>query len=656
MNPKHSNPTRSDRVARAPYNFVPLPEKVVPVDYDIPDHDRYVEGTHTGYIECHLKTLTPVYTRTALAPEFFAQWADDMREMMKDEQARKRYGQFFRLDDANRPVIPGSSLRGMVHSLVEIAGYGKMQWVTKKQLFFRTMDNSSVGKHYVERMGGKVESGFLRKCGGDYYIVKCEMVRIDRNVLGGESNIYEGRAPNQTPKWNGRPAQYIPVWVSVSPNGSLVQRLEYKPRDGLQEGRLVITGNIKDKKKEFVFLLPEQNAEEIPVPYELIERFHDEDQITQWQEKAFPKNRPQEDCRRRDGELRKDHFLQEEGEPIFFLRENDKLTFFGRAQMFRLPYERSPFDLVPEHLRQHHDKMVDLAEAIFGYVAEGGRTSGRAGRVYFTDAVCKPNQTDVWHSQEPKTPHILSSPKPTAFQHYLVQDKNKGHDPDNKRQLAHYGTPTPEQTVIRGYKLYWHKQNFAWKEEVNWDNDTQHTQIRPVKAGVKFCFRIYFENLTDVELGALLWVLDLPEGHHHKIGMGKPLGLGSVAISPRLVLTDRPSRYQKLFNENEWHTTESREDDLNQFKKAFERYVLDHMDPGERGEAQTLKDVPRIQILLNMLQFPGPGTNTDYMTLNEFKNRPVLPDPLNINQALSVSPFHTGQNLPIKKTHKRRKR
>lgn len=656
MNPKHCNPTRSERVAHAPYNFVPLPEKVVPVNYDIPGHDRYVKGTHTGYIDCYLKTLTPIYTRTALEPEFFAQWADDIREMMKDEQARRKYGQFFRLDDANRPVIPASSLRGMVRSLIEIAGYGKMQWVTEKQLFFRTMDNSSVGKHYLKRMGGNIESGFLRKCGDNYYIVKCEMVRIGRSMLGDESNIYEGNKPNQTPKWSGRPAQYIPVWVSVSQDKRVVERLEYEPKKGLQEGRLVITGNIKNKKKEFVFLLPEQNAEKISVPYELIERFHDEDQITQWQEKAFPKNRPQKDCRRRNGELRKDLFLQEEGEPIFFLRENDKLTFFGRAQMFRLPYERSPFDFVPVHLRQHHDKMIDLAEAIFGYVANDRHASGRGGRVYFTDAVCLRNQTDVWYSEEPKTPHILSSPKPTAFQHYLVQDKNKEHDPDNKNQLAHYGTMTPQKTVIRGHKLYWHKQSSSWIEDVNnWDNDTQHTQMRPVKTGVEFYFRIYFENLTDVELGALLWVLDLPEGHHHKIGMGKPLGLGSVAITPKLVTTDRVSRYQKLFYDNTWHTAESRENDLDRYKREFERYVLEYMDTEERGDAQKLKDVHRIQILLRMLQFPGPVGNTEYMTRDEFKNRPVLPDPLNINQNVTVSHLNTGQN-PKKNKYKKRKR
>jgi CRISPR-associated protein (TIGR03986 family) len=653
MNPKHSNPTKQGRVAHAPYNFVPLPEQVVQVDYDIPTHDRYTGCT--GYIECTLTTLTPIYTRAALDPEFFTHWANNIREMMRNEQARETYAQFFCLDDAYRPVIPGSSLRGMTRALVEITGYGKMRWVTEARLFFRTVDKTAVGKYYRDRMVGKVESGFLLKRGEEYYIKKCRVARIHREWLGGEAAIYDGTIP----KWSGKPHQYIPVWVELSANGLLVQRLEYRQVGGLQEGRLIITGNVPGKKKEFVFLLPELDAEEIVVPGELIERFHDEDQITQWQERAFPKDRPQRGCRQRGGALRSDRFLQREGDPVFFLRENGKLTFLGRAQMFRLPYTCSPFDFIPTSLRQHDNKVIDLAEAIFGYVPERERTTSRAGRVYFTDAVCEPGQDNVWLSEQPITPNVLATPKPTTFQHYLVQDRNKKHDPDNKCQLAHYGTPTPDETVIRGHKLYWHKQEGLKTEEVNWVTDTQHTQIRPVKAGVKFCFRIYFENLTDVELGALLWVLDLPEGHHHKIGLGKPLGLGSVAITANLVLTDRSSRYQKLFDGNDWHTAaEHREDDLCQFKSTFERYVLEHMDQAERGNAKMLREVQRIQMLLKMLQYPGPNANTNYMRLepiNEFRNRPVLPDPLSIEQASSPPTQQGGEKLSYQKKHQGRK-
>ncbi|HRQ68285.1 MAG TPA: TIGR03986 family CRISPR-associated RAMP protein [Candidatus Syntrophosphaera sp.] len=652
MNPKHHNPKqkRRDRDghefwAHAPYNFVPLPEKVVAVDLaQMPGHDVYTG--YTGYIDCALETRSPLYTRCALEPEFFARWADnirkmmsDDRKMMSDDEARRKYAQFFHLDDAERPVIPGSSLRGMVRVLVEIAGYGKMQWVTERRLFFRTVDSSVIGKHYRSRMTGKVETGFLRKRGREYYIKKCDSARIRRGLLGGVEELYAGEPPNRTPRWKGQPAQYCPVWVKLSNNRRFVEHIQYQSASDCSEGRLVITGDVPGKKKEFVFLMPQVDAEEIPVSDEIIRRFHDEDQITLWQERAFPKDAPLPS--RSNGYLPEDRFLQREGVPIFFLRENGALTFLGRAQMFRLPYTQSPLDLVPPDLRQPND--IDLAEAIFGWVPEAEREHGRAGRVYFTEAACEAGQKDIWLSDVAITPRVLASPKPTTFQHYLVQDKDKGHDPNNKQQLAHYATPDNE-TTIRGHKLYWHRREVKLddvreRNGVDWSTDTQHTAIRPVKAGVTFRFRIYFENLRDFELGALLWVLTLPgepdKDYCHSLGMGKPLGMGAVKITPTLYLSDRAERYTRLFAGSDWQL-EEKPPDTQSFICAFENFVLNGMDAKERGQARSLNEVERIKMLLKMLEWPGPDRSlTEYMVIeptNEYKERPVLPDPLYIEE------------------------
>jgi hypothetical protein len=421
---------------------------------------------------------------------------------------------------------------------------------------------------------------------------------------------------------------------------------------GLKEGRLVITGDMKGKKKEFVFLLPEQDAEEIDVSEKIIERFHDDDQVTRWQREAFKKDEPHKETRLRDGMLSKD--LSGEGDPVFFLRENGELTFFGRAQMFRLSYTKSPIDHVPLKLCSKTD--IDLAEALFGYIADGeNRKEGRAGRVYFTDAIYIKDEGQKWYrgGEGVLTPKILSSPKPTTFQHYLVQDKKKKHDPDSKDKLAHYGTPTPDETVIRGHKLYWHKdsvnlQDMAEAQEPDWFTDTQHTQIRPVNQGVTFHFKIHFENLRDYELGALLWVLDLPDGYCHKVGMGKPLGLGSVKIKPALVLSDRQQRYRQLFEGDDWARGEAEESDLAKYKKAFEQFVLDGMDQGERDKADSLAEVKRIEMLLRMLEYPGPAGKwgnkklTDYMELEDFRERPVLPSPDDINPNGQPQPSGTS--------------
>lgn len=51
-----------------------------------------------------------------------------------------------------------------------------------------------------------------------------------------------------------------------------------------------------------------------------------------------------------------------------------------------------------------------------------------------------------------------------------------------------------------------------------------------VKPGCRFVFDIHVTNLSKIELGALLYLLDLKEKHYHRFGGGKPLGFGSVRL------------------------------------------------------------------------------------------------------------------------------
>ncbi len=664
MNPKHHNPTKKRRDRRgnefwahAPYNFVPLPEKVVTVDPDdIPGHDAYTG--YTGYIDCTLETRSPLYTRCALDPEFFARWTDNIRGMMKDDAARERYAQFFHLDDAERPVIPGSSLRGMVRALVEIAGYGKMQWVTNEPLVFRAVgDTTSLGNYYRRRLMREdrnkyftplVQAGYMEKQGSRWFIRPAQMI-------GGTTfaRILKEAIPKETlEKWyNCKNARRL--WVKLGtydyqPVKGGFLHLKYTPVleaspkavPGFQEVVLAYSGEMSSKQREVVVFSPDKSADLIPIDDELVRAYRD--QVTQGQQQLLgPKG------------------VLNPGQPVFYLMENDRLVFFGHTMLFRLPYQRSPLDLVPESLSEMD--AVDLAEAVFGFVprAKTARRQACAGRVFFTDARLALNQTSVWLPHIP--PKILSSPKPTTFQHYLTQQQpdevdsgkrdNKKGNPKMELRLDHYASPPPRKTTIRGHKLYWHRgpvglDDIRERDEVDWSKDTQHTQIKPVRAGVTFRFRIYFENLRDFELGALLWTLTLPgepgKDYCHSMGMGKPLGMGAVKITPRLYQGKRKDRYTHLFVGNDWHRGERKEPDTQSFIQAFESFVLERMDAQERGQAQSLKDVERIRMLLKMLERPGPNRSlTEYMTIeptNEYKERPVLPDPLNIDP-----PFHSSK-------------
>lgn len=732
--PKHANPSPA-RTASAPYNFVPLPEVVVrAVDEaeQLPNHDTYANEAYpyTGYCEVTLTTKSPLYVR---CPFTLSDFLRQEREEDKDKPFRnqvKNTPHFFYTRDPNQPVIPGSSLRGMLRSLLEIVSYGKVQWVTDKKLFYRTVDTTSVGRDYVGRMSNgdgsnrngyhpKVEGGLIRNLGGRWQIEKCTVARVEMNDVAGafgvigvnpqesKRNLYTDLRPNGRPQWA---YQHKPVWVQTEPaerdhrhsNAYLrylkVTSIHTAPsgHTGEREGVLVLTGPMPRQHMAFVFI-PNPHPTTIDVPNDpneedlnkrLVERFHDDDQITRWQSDAFPDGRPTGAVRQRNGYLR-------DREPVFFLRESGQLTFFGRAEMFRLPYTQRPLDLVPSELRRPED--ADYADTLFGFVRtrkelddmkqrgisvpnQGSKARAYASRVSVTDATLLEGQTDIWFPNDPIiAPKILATPKPTAFQHYLTQQES-----NNQDGLDHYGSPPPHETVIRGHKRYWHQGTENGRSlgeirvmieeekdrlreiaerEAQGRPDTQHTQFKPVKPEVQFRFRVYFENLSARELGALCWVLhplgDVSKDYCHHLGMGKPLGMGGVNLDATLYLTDRITRYSSLFDSDDWQTGVSGPGSplsdwsiLERLTKEFEQHILGMLKPNK--PCAHLSNMKRIAMLLKMLEWPGfppevpaaPGNrflasqerpNTRHMSVqlpntpssqrNEYRNRPVLPDP-----------------------------
>lgn len=227
---------------------------------------------------------------------------------------------------------------------------------------------------------------------------------------------------------------------------------------------------------------------------------------------------------------------------------------------------------------------------------------------------------------------------------------------------------------MRGHKLYWHKDNIT-SEAIRETNQQkiqnapkQYTRFRPVKDGVSFVFDIHFENLSDVELGALLWVLHLASDNRYrlKLGMGKPLGMGAVSIKHTVHLSNRTERYRSLLTTEAWttglHTMEVKTQD--DYVNAFEQYVLSKSGEGEK-KITRLQDTLRIQCLLALLSWPGPHVHaTRYMEIernaahpqgtrpgrenngkvNEYSYRLVLPTP---RQVLNDHPAPTPPAPPV---------
>jgi CRISPR-associated protein (TIGR03986 family) len=738
MHPKHLKQVPrepEDRRALAPYNFVELPEQVVEAELEcngkLRDNDRYYPDRHTGKIICTLKTESPLYIRCGLTPADFAAFGNTPNDKLTDEQ-RKKKAEFFQHPSKLLPILPGSSLRGMLRTLVEIVSFGKIERVSDQQkFFFRAVAAESDDplreryKDYIGNMAKNVRAGYLeldkrqnkwfirqaQEVDEQFFIkVKEEDIKDDLPslIMMNKSNYipqyiqisFEGRPPSVNVSENL--TEYsCQGWLVTSGNmlENLIQKTTEKEREQLlrrKEGR----------KYHYIVPEVEQSTKRYEISSDTIKAYRNA--LTNFQkgdEKSFENNSK--------NRFNKNLGVLQEGLPIFYCepKGSNLVTLFGQSPNFRIPYSpnndgkaASAVDFIPEEVGA--SEKIDLADAIFGFVrrekdrqeqdsaenTKEKREQSRAGRIFISDAQYKPDEDinyktdedDIWLTKEPITPPILANPKPTTFQHYLVQPEDTK---AIKAELKHYGNPIRE-TVIRGHKLYWHKGNIsktriktdATEAEIK-DKQSQYTQIKPIKAGVSFEFTIHFENLSNVELGALLWVLTIStdetdklqmlnlsgsERYRLSLGMGKPVGMGAVMLDKcELLLNERylnepQQRYTQLFHDDNWVTGDrlATSDEYAHCIRKFEEYVIANIaeadlpaDCSNKENLESLADVPRIQMLLAMLSwnFPPPA-DTRYMEIerdiskgyrgkpvksgedskNEYTDRLVLPTPLQV--------------------------
>ncbi len=655
--------TRQD--AHAPYNFVPLPERAVDVreqpgmmtlDDALPSHNLFRSDRRHGYFDVTLTTESPLYIRGMLT-----------REEAKDKEAHRNKPDFFHMGEVTSPVIPGSSLRGMLRSLVEIVTWSKLTRVSDSpKIFYRAVAAKSddpLGSNYKAIIGTvnklKVRAGYLERDGDNWFIrpaqehqgtpylkVKC----LDKTGKR-HSDVADVRGLIYLDDANYR-VQYHDVIINLQTVRKLTSGY-YAPAQSPTAGStgnavLVCTGNMAESssakngrvstnRRNFVAVLrPAPNTQRIQIDPQAITDYRDG--LT-----AFQKESPFDEK----------YGCLVEGRPIFYVppSQDRMVRYFGHAPFSRIQASLTedgksravtPHDLVPKSLHEQADHF-DFGEALFGYVrgAETAKTLDRqeikqgdprrayASRISVSDAKMVTQTNDLYDvDAEGITPPILGSSKPSTFQHYLEQPHGKS---TPKQDLHHYGTSSAR---IRGHKLYWRQRRNTATEIRDASTalldprDTQRTRIRPIKKDIQFRFRVNFDNLTDIELGALAWVLALgSESHHpnarHMLGMGKPFGMGVVKLDTALVLRDRQQRYTSLFSTVGWSDGDEPAN-VDEFIHQFVKFISTAV--GERYES-------RMQELITMLERREPNRLFTYMQLepvNEYKDRPVLPHPIEV--------------------------
>ena len=207
--------------------------------------------------------------------------------------------------------------------------------------------------------------------------------------------------------------------------------------------------------------------------------------------------------------------------PVWYYEENGNY-YFAPSQMSRAVFFRQPVDFLKDKNLNPCNTAESVCEAcaLFGIVRQGENNSGsfaKASRIRFSDAICEDK-----NCFDKKIKILSGSPRLSSFEFYL----------NSIDEQYHADSPNVK---IAGRKYYWHHNDKTIKSSANNGSENMIYQVELVKPKSVFRFEVYFDRIPETALKKLLFAITLGENtadspHCHKVGHGKPIGLGSAKI------------------------------------------------------------------------------------------------------------------------------
>ncbi len=253
---------------------------------------------------------------------------------------------------------------------------------------------------------------------------------------------------------------------------------------------------------------------------------------------------------------------------IWRSRVEDERKLASRVGGFFLDQELLPFNPKRKH--------ISPAELLFGFVedVEKEKTDQEeakkkalsfAGKVRFSAGVLPKDDQDESELLEHKKILLkaLSSPKPPSPALYFTRQESvtgsgaiskqelsvQSHQSMGRKQYLHALRSKEDSTVVQQLDKKGHPADngirmYPWKSLHPKDRQQLKVKVQPITPKTSFYFHLDFSNLTEWELGLLCFALRPNEQFRHKLGMGKPIGLGTVRIDLAALHTiDRKKRY-----------------------------------------------------------------------------------------------------------------
>lgn len=492
-----------------PYNFVSLGDK------NKVERKPYSDsiGNNSGKLICSLVNKTPIFTNG------------------ETSKTKKGHSLEEFLMVKGKYTLPSSSIKGEVRNIIEVLTNSCIKNVENERLEKRLNagENNNLKFGIIKKIPTDKDSGTIEEA------VK---IKVNRKLL---NKYKEGFYPIKVSKsilHHYTEDNDIKGKFAINTD----EELEKILNNGTEEAMLWISSYIYNKRFEKIiiaksFIRPKEKRK--------IYKFS----FNEYKDLLYLIKQRKE----REKKTGKKFYLSEKEEGlktgdviIFNETEDEKAINLTFSEIPRLRFELSPLDLVPEEFRPCSNiKNLCFACRLFGSTGDQKKDSDKdknkdiscIGKVYFTDATMDKKEAKI--VSKPILLKPLGEPHPSLTRFYL---RNGTYDDKNKIGL-----------IIRGRKFYWHHTNKIEKNyEEYYDSikdsaeEKYNASLKFLKPGNKFEFEVSFKNLTDEELGVLIYSLELEDNLLHKFGKAKAFGFGSSKITIEKFLLDSKDKYRSF--------------------------------------------------------------------------------------------------------------
>jgi CRISPR-associated protein len=537
-----------------PYNFVSLGKKE-----DV-KREKREKGEYSGKIKCSLKNLTPLFIGN--------------KTDTKEEKTLT-----LKVEGTEKYVIPASTLKGEIRNIIEVLTTSCIKNIEEERLDHREVAGSRTNVF-----------GIIKKfptTNDDGIIIEANKVKVNRNkvLFNYEPGFYPITvANNSLVKDYIRKGKLKPNYKKGEDDPNAINSIdEFNEiqQGGTLNATLWVSSFIPNKRYEKLLIPVISDEKDYEKHFYFSKADYDDLLYLIKQRKEAEEKKPPKD--------RENFYIDElkEGDTIIFeVDEKGKIKNFSFSEIPRLRYKMSPLDLVPKEFHPCTTENLCFACRMFGTTGDTSenknktkkeeKTVAMISKVFISDALLvNERNRDVKDIEDKITLNPLGEPHPSLACFYLEK-----------------GTYDNETSQIRGRKFYWHHKDKikagtgyrSYLENIKNQGDNKNvvSTINFLKPLQNFEFEISFKNLTDEELGILIYSLELEKDLLHKFGKAKAFGFGSCEVKILDCLLESSEKY------NSFVKTYEKIDKEKYLKIVKEKYKL---NTTERKEVNELKAI-----------------------------------------------------------------